>query len=59
VISRSGREGHITEKEAQVRASKVMQEVISQEVARLLTQSVFSAEPESSNSQNIPNACPY
>ncbi len=59
VISRSGREGHITENEARVRASKVMQEVISQEVARLLTQSVFSAEPNSSNSQNIPNACPY
>ena len=59
VISRSGREGHITDHEARVRASKVMQEVISQEVARLLTQSVFSSEPDSSNSQTIPNACPY
>jgi hypothetical protein len=58
VISRSGREGHITENEARVRASKVMQEVISREVARLLTQSVFSPEPELFNSQNIPNACP-
>ncbi|HSF11129.1 MAG TPA: LPP20 family lipoprotein [Nitrospirales bacterium] len=59
VISRSGREGHITDKEARVRASKVMQEVISQEVARLLTHSVFSAEPDESLSQRIPNACPY
>jgi hypothetical protein len=58
VISRSGREGHITENEARVRASKVMQEVISQEVARLLTRSVFSTEPASPNSQKIPNACP-
>lgn len=59
VISQSGREGHITENEARNRASKVMQEVISQEVARLLTQSVFSAESDSSQSQNIPHACPY
>ena len=58
VISRSGREGHITEHEARIRASKVMQEVIAKEVARLLTQSVFSAEPDLSNSQSIPNACP-
>jgi len=58
VISRSGREGHITEHEARIRAGKVMQDVISKEVARLLTQSVFSAEPDSSNSQSLPNACP-
>ncbi|MDH5574788.1 MAG: LPP20 family lipoprotein [Nitrospirota bacterium] len=57
VISRSGREGHITENEARIRASKSMQEVIAQEVARLLTQSVFSTEPVS-NGQSIPNACP-
>jgi hypothetical protein len=58
VISRSGREGHITEHEARIRAGKVMQDVISKEVARLLTQSVFSAEPDSSNNQSLPNACP-
>ena len=58
VISQSGREGHITENEARIRASKVMQEVIAKEVARLLTQSVFSAEPDLSTSQSIPNACP-
>ena len=58
VISRSGREGHITENEARIRASKVMQDVIAKEVAHLLTQSVFSAESDSSNSQSIPNACP-
>ena len=58
VISRSGREGHITENEARIRAGKVMQEVIAKEVARLLTQSVFSAEPDLSNSQSVPNACP-
>ena len=58
VISRSGREGHITENEARIRASRTMQEVIAKEVARLLTHSVFSAEPDSSASQSIPNACP-
>lgn len=57
VISETGREGHVTEKEARIRASKVMQEVISKEIARLLTQSVFSAEPDSSQSQSVPNAC--
>lgn len=57
VISETGREGHVTEKEARIRASKVMQEVISKEIARLLTRSVFSAEPDSSQSQSVPNAC--
>jgi len=58
VISRSGREGHITENEARIRASKMMQDVIAKEVARLLTESVFSAEPVLSTSQSVPNACP-
>lgn len=57
VISETGREGHVTEKEARIRASKVMQEVISKKIARLLTRSVFSAEPDSSQSQSVPNAC--
>jgi hypothetical protein len=57
VISETGREGHVTEKEARIRASKVMQEVISKEIARLLTRSVFSAEPDPSQSQRVPNAC--
>lgn len=58
VISRSGREGHITEHEARIRAGKVMQDVISKEVARLLTQSVFSAETDLSNSRSFPSSCP-
>ncbi len=57
VISETGREGHVTEREARIRASKVMQEVISKEIARLLTRSVFSVEPDSSQSQRVPNAC--
>ncbi|HNP61013.1 MAG TPA: LPP20 family lipoprotein [Nitrospirales bacterium] len=57
VISETGREGHVTEKEARIRASKVMQDVISKKIARLLTQSMFSAEPDSSQSQSVPNAC--
>jgi len=58
VISRSGREGHITEKEARVRASNTMQEVVAQEVARILTHSMFSDEPEPSNGRIVPKACP-
>ena len=57
VISETGREGHVTEREARIRASKVMQEVISKEIARLLTRSVFSTEPDPSQSQRVPNAC--
>lgn len=57
VISETGREGHVTEKEARIRASKVMQEVISKEIARLLTRSVFSVEPDPSLSQRVPHAC--
>jgi len=41
VISETGREGHITEQEAKVRANGAMQQVLSREVARLLTQSIF------------------
>ncbi|MCA9419451.1 MAG: LPP20 family lipoprotein [Nitrospira sp.] len=59
VISETGREGHVTEKEARIRASKVMQEIISKEIARLLTQSVFNTQPASSNSQRVPNACSH
>ena len=58
VISKTGREGHITELEARVRANGAMQQVLSREVARLLTHSVFEErEQESSNSQNS-KACP-
>ena len=59
VISETGREGHVTEKEARIRASKIMQEVISKEIARLLTRSVFSVEPDPSLSQRVPNACSH
>jgi hypothetical protein len=58
VISQSGREGHITEQEARMRAGKVMQEVIAREVARQLTRSVFSGEEDSPNGQSLPAACP-
>ena len=58
-ISRSGREGHITEKEARVRASNQMQKVISDEVANILTHSVFSDQSDSSQKVLIPpKACP-
>ncbi len=58
VISRTGREGHITEKEAKVRASHAMQKVISKEIAQILTQSIFDENLDSSQSLNIPKSCP-
>ena len=58
VISETGREGHITEQEARVRANGSMQEVLGQEVSRLLTQSLFSENQHESNKIRKPQACP-
>jgi hypothetical protein len=57
-ISRTGREGHITEKEARVRASHTMQNIISKEVVRIFTQSAFDKTSDASLSLNISKACP-
>ncbi len=58
VISRTGREGHITEKEARVRANGAMQQVLSREVARLLTQSIFEEKNVESKIPRKSKACP-
>jgi len=58
VISETGREGHITEQEAQVRASGAMQQVLSREVARLITQSIFQETNGASEAKRTSNACP-
>ncbi|MDR4496172.1 MAG: LPP20 family lipoprotein [Nitrospirales bacterium] len=59
VISETGREGHITEQEARVRANSAMQRVLSHEVARLLTQSFFDEESAALNKLQKPKACPH
>jgi hypothetical protein len=58
VISETGREGHITEQEARVRANGAMQQVLSREVARLLTQSIFEEKNAESKIQRKSKACP-
>ncbi|MCA9477325.1 MAG: hypothetical protein KC563_16200 [Nitrospira sp.] len=58
VISETGREGHITEREAQVRASGVMQHVLSREVARFLTQSLLHPHDTPSDASRTSHACP-
>ena len=58
VISETGREGHITEREARVRANGTMQHVLSHEVARVLTQLIGQEDYAVSNSQRTSNACP-
>ena len=58
VISKTGREGHITEKEATVRASRVMQEMLSQEVIHLLTRSIFEEENAASMRPRKSKGCP-
>jgi len=58
VISETGREGHITEQEAKVRANGAMQQVLSREVAHLLTQSIFQENNAEAKSQRKSKACP-
>ena len=58
VISETGREGHITEREARVRASGAMQQVLSREVARLLTRSIFEEKNTESKIPRKSKACP-
>jgi len=58
VISETGREGHITEQEARVRANGAMQQVLSREVARLLTQSIFEEKNAEAKIPRKSKACP-
>ncbi len=58
VISETGREGHVTAKEAKVRARGKMQQVLSQQVAHLLTQSIFDMQNTPSTHPQKRKACP-
>lgn len=57
VISETGREGHITEREARVRANGAMQQVLSREVSRLLTRSIFEEKNAAAKIQRKSKAC--
>lgn len=59
VISETGREGHITEQEARVRATSAMQQVLSRAVAKLLTQSIFEETNNGAESHRKSKACPH
>lgn len=53
VVSRSGREGHITLQEARVRATRAMQDAVSTEIAQSLARFIYDddlGEPSSSSS---------
>jgi hypothetical protein len=58
VISKTGREGHITQQEAKVRANGAMQQVLSREVVRLLTESIFEEKNAESNIPRKSKSCP-
>ncbi|MDH5429825.1 MAG: LPP20 family lipoprotein [Nitrospirota bacterium] len=58
VISETGREGHITEQEARVRANGAMQHVLSLELAHALTQSIFEEKNAEAINQTTLKACP-
>lgn len=58
LISQSGREGHITEQEARIRASRAMQDAVAKKVASALTQSVVHNIDSTTQSSRTPKACP-
>ncbi len=58
VISETGREGHITQQEAKVRANGAMQQVLSREVARLLTESIFEEKNAEAKIPRTSKSCP-
>lgn len=58
VISETGREGHVTEKEARVRATSTMYQVLSQKVVQHLTHSLLDEKSSESKSRRKSQACP-
>jgi hypothetical protein len=58
VISETGREGHITGLEARVRARSAMQDFLSREVARLLTQTILDEPRHQTGGAKRLRACP-
>ncbi|MEX2494231.1 MAG: LPP20 family lipoprotein [Nitrospirales bacterium] len=58
VIAKTGREGHITQQEAKVRASGAMQQVLSREVVRLLTESIFEEMNAETKIPRKSKSCP-
>ncbi len=52
VVSRSGREGHITQQEARVRASQAMQAVVSTEIAQSFVRYIYDEHTERSSSSS-------
>ncbi len=57
-ISETGREGHVTEREAKIRANGTMQQVLSQKAANLLTQSIFQTGHLGLKQQRATKTCP-
>lgn len=57
IVSRSGREGHVTQKEALARASRTMQQVLNSELTGTLAAYVYG-ESEASPTAS-PAACPH
>ena len=55
VVSRSGREGHITFQEARVRATRAMQKITSTEIAKSLARYIYSDDYKESPSP--PSSC--
>lgn len=58
VISQTGREGHITEQEAKIRASHAMQEVVAREVAVAFTRSALAEPGRTVDGDQQSRACP-
>ena len=55
VVSRSGREGHITQQEARVRATHAMQDAVSTEIAQSIAHYIYDDEH---SAQSSSSSCP-
>ncbi|GJL55238.1 MAG: hypothetical protein NPIRA02_23700 [Nitrospirales bacterium] len=58
-VSRSGREGHITQHEARVRATQAMQKAVSMEIAQLLARFIYDKEAKALASSPSSSCLPF
>ncbi|GJL66320.1 MAG: hypothetical protein NPIRA05_12910 [Nitrospirales bacterium] len=57
-VSRSGREGHITQHEARVRATQAMQKVVRTKMAQLLAKFIYDDQPTALTSSSSSSCLP-
>jgi hypothetical protein len=57
-VSKGGREGHVTEREAAAKAVRVMQQEFATDLARAVASQVYGESADQSASDPVPSGCP-